>query len=148
MSEARSKLAACVLLVKDDKVFLAKRKNTDWANGQWNIPGGTIERGETARDAAVRELNEEIGVTIDPATLQFHQCVHFIQDEFDVVTFHFIARQWNGDAVNNEPNKISDTDWFAFDALPPNIIEHSKNIIKAISTDHEVYVPRLTKGDA
>jgi 8-oxo-dGTP pyrophosphatase MutT (NUDIX family) len=36
----------------------------------WYTPGGEIEPGETVRRAAVRELTEEIGLTVDPAALE------------------------------------------------------------------------------
>lgn len=36
----------------------------------WSLPGGGIARGETARDAALRELREEIGLVVEPAALR------------------------------------------------------------------------------
>ena len=37
--------------------------------GQWALPGGRIDEGETAQAAALRELHEEIGLALDPADL-------------------------------------------------------------------------------
>lgn len=49
---------ACV--IRDDRVLLQGRADT----GGWGFPGGALELGETAHDAAIRETGEETGVLI------------------------------------------------------------------------------------
>ena len=51
-------------------VLLAKR-NIEPRKGYWGIPQGYMEHGETTREACVREVHEETGLTIDPASLKF-----------------------------------------------------------------------------
>ena len=51
-------------------VLLAKR-NIEPRKGYWGIPQGYMEHGETTREACVREVYEETGVTIDPKMLKF-----------------------------------------------------------------------------
>ena len=53
-------LAFAVVSDRDGRVLLARRIDT----GNWELPGGTIEPGETATAAAVREVGEETGVTV------------------------------------------------------------------------------------
>ncbi len=140
MSEVRAKLAACVALVDDqDRVFLARRTNTDWANGMLGIPGGIVEHGESAEAAACREMLEEVGVLIQEKDLEFNECVHFIQDNHDVITFHFACRQWSGEAKNNEPEKISEAGWFKLNALPDDIIPHSYAVLESIDNPKALY---------
>ncbi len=50
--------------VKDGKVLLVKRAHKPF-NGYWVLPGGHVEQGETIRDAAVREMREELGLDIE-----------------------------------------------------------------------------------
>jgi 8-oxo-dGTP diphosphatase len=52
---------AGVVCVRDGQVLLIRRA-TPPLQGQWSLPGGKIGWGETARDAALRELREEAGV--------------------------------------------------------------------------------------
>ena len=60
-------VAAGCLLNATGEVLIAKRPAGKIAAGQWEFPGGKIEAGESARDALVRELHEELGVDVRDA---------------------------------------------------------------------------------
>lgn len=47
------------LLAKDLSYLLLRRRNGRYLGGQWDIPGGTVEKGESSEEAAVRECFEE-----------------------------------------------------------------------------------------
>jgi 8-oxo-dGTP diphosphatase len=49
------------------EVLIAQRPPGKWQAGRWEFPGGKIERAETPGDAVVRELREELGVTVRAA---------------------------------------------------------------------------------
>lgn len=53
-----------VLVFKDNKILLVQRKREP-LKGQWSLPGGVVELGETVRDAAQREIREECHVEIE-----------------------------------------------------------------------------------
>ncbi|RLI98249.1 MAG: NUDIX hydrolase [Candidatus Aenigmatarchaeota archaeon] len=55
-----TEMSACVLVEKDGKILLVKRKNKTFF-GYWCLPGGHAEPGETPKKAAQREANEEVG---------------------------------------------------------------------------------------
>jgi 8-oxo-dGTP diphosphatase len=55
--------AASVAIVREGKVLLIKRAYAPYQN-LWTLPGGRIEPGETIEQCAVREIAEEIGLTI------------------------------------------------------------------------------------
>ena len=49
------------------EVLIAQRPPGKWQAGRWEFPGGKVERAETPGDAVVRELREELGVTVRAA---------------------------------------------------------------------------------
>ena len=57
-------LAGCIVCNEDGEVLVLHRKTA--THSHWEIPGGKIEPGETAEAAAIRELQEEIGITVRP----------------------------------------------------------------------------------
>lgn len=65
--------AAVLLCVVDAEqgpaVIVIKRAYRGRNAGQWGLPGGRLDAGETAAEAAVRELHEELGLTAAPADL-------------------------------------------------------------------------------
>ncbi len=50
------------------RLLLIRRRN-DPGSGQWSLPGGRVEPGETDKEAVVRELSEETGLDVIPGTL-------------------------------------------------------------------------------
>src|SRR3546814_17306244 len=60
-------VAAGCLVDADGRVLIAQRPVGKIAAGQWEFPGGKIETGESAHDALVRELREEIGIEVRDA---------------------------------------------------------------------------------
>jgi 8-oxo-dGTP pyrophosphatase MutT (NUDIX family) len=58
--------AACVLIERDDKVLAVARRGS---TTEFGLPGGKIDPGEEALDAAVREAAEETGLHLDKGKL-------------------------------------------------------------------------------
>jgi len=56
------------VIIEDGQVLLVKRGHPPLA-GEWSIPGGVMELGETLREAAIREAQEETCLTVEPADL-------------------------------------------------------------------------------
>lgn len=55
---------AAAILVKDGKVFAARRRPGAHLAGFWEFPGGKVEVGETAEQCLVRELQEELNIVV------------------------------------------------------------------------------------
>lgn len=62
-------VVAVALLSAQGKVLMQQRPAGKQHGGLWEFPGGKLEQGETPESAVVREIDEELGVTVDPAML-------------------------------------------------------------------------------
>lgn len=58
-------LAVSAAIIRDGKVVIIRR-GPGMASGIYTLPGGVVEVGETVREAIVREVHEEVGMTIEP----------------------------------------------------------------------------------
>lgn len=107
-----------IVVLRPDAVLLVRRGSAP-AQGQWSLPGGAQELGETVEEATRRELREETGLTVGPLTLIAHvDSIH--HDPDGRVRFHYtildFAAVWiGGDAVAGDD--VSALVWAPFDAL-------------------------------
>ncbi|MCA2226485.1 NUDIX hydrolase [Nonomuraea aurantiaca] len=108
-----------VMLVRDGTVLLGKRAGTGYGDGQWHLPSGHLEPGESVVGAAVREAREEVGVTIRPEDLEF---VHVMHRAPDRVGLFFVVRKWAGEPYNAEPHKCAALAWRPLGRLPDDTI--------------------------
>ena len=67
LKSAMAHLRSGIILIEDDRVALIERVN---ARGRYYLfPGGSVEAGETAETAAIREAQEELGVAVELISL-------------------------------------------------------------------------------
>lgn len=122
-------LAAIAIVLRKDKVLLVRRKNEPDA-GLWGFPGGHVEPGETALNAATRELLEETSIVANPNTYLTNVDVieHDIQGD---ITFHFLLAAVMCTYISGTPiagDDVSDVCWFAIDEILENQIQLSKHV--------------------
>ncbi|MTH78937.1 NUDIX hydrolase [Paracoccus aestuariivivens] len=107
------RLAALAVLLDGDRVLLVQRRNPPDA-GLWGFPGGHVEPGETALDAAARELSEETGVIARPRA--YLDNIDMIEREPDgTLRFHFLLAAVLCDYVSGDPlaaDDALDAGWF------------------------------------
>lgn len=84
------KITAVIFLHKDGKLFLCKRSNSKTLfPGQFEVPGGHIEFGETLEEGLKREIREELGIEINLgeifnafAYLSYNNTAHSVEADY------------------------------------------------------------------
>jgi len=101
----RPYLAVSAAIVRDGKILVVRRARAP-AHGLYSLPGGVVEVGETLKEAVMREVREETGMTIEPVALAgFREAI--VRDADSRVERHFIilcfAARWRaGEVLLNE----------------------------------------------
>ena len=123
MTERFNTRLAVFMILRNDKneILLQQRSGTAYLNGYWDLPSGHVEHGEALRDAAVRELLEEVGVTARPEDLELVNIDQYFLDQ-DYVNFTFAVTSWRGTPSICEPDKCSDLNWFDPHTLPEKCV--------------------------
>lgn len=121
--------ASYVYLLRDGAVLLQRRQNTGYMDGHWAAgAAGHLEPGETARQAAVRELREELGVEVDLDDLVPSSVMHRTDGSENPieqrVEWFFSCSAWTGDPIICEPRKCAELSWFPLADLPSPIPEY------------------------
>ena len=77
------------LITRDSKLLVCQRKHNDSNALRWEFPGGKVEAGESAAEALVRELREELGVaaTIGSEVYRTKHRYKELRDEFVLIFF-------------------------------------------------------------
>lgn len=127
MPRNRYPVAIHLFFIRDNHVLLLRRHNTGWRDGEYSVPAGHVEPGETVTEAAIREAAEEVGVALKREALEvihvMHRAAETAADD-ERIDFFLAVNAWGGEPVNAEPDKCDDLRWTPLDALPSNIIPY------------------------
>lgn len=118
-----------LLFFRENQILLLRRFNTGYGDGQYSVPAGHLDGGETVIAAAAREAEEEIGVKIQSNEMSFSTVMHRIEGD-ERVDFFIHVCQWNGEPFNAEPDKCDELCWVDVDHLPENTIPYVRRAIQ------------------
>ena len=104
-------------------VLLIERKHAPFA-GSWALPGGFLNMDETLEEAALRELQEETGIT-GIALQQFHTFSKVNRDpRHRTITTVFIGFANENTPVPQAGDDAAKAQWFNLESLPPLAFDH------------------------
>ncbi len=106
-------LTGCgVLLFNDKKQFLMMKRNSEHATGTYAVPGGWMEFGESFEETAVREIQEELGVTISNIKVLGVVNTVFPKESKHSVAVILAAKLESGEPKVMEPHKCESLKWY------------------------------------
>jgi 8-oxo-dGTP diphosphatase len=100
-------VVACALIDADKRVLIAQRPKGKAMAGLWEFPGGKVERGERPETTLIRELREEIGITVSEACLAPLTFASHAYHDFHLLMPLYICRRWEGDVIAREGQKLA-----------------------------------------
>src|SRR5262249_2909520 len=122
--------------IKDGRVLLIKRAFPP-LQGEWSIPGGGLDVGETIVEGVRRELLEETGITVRVFD-QIETFERIIFDDHERVQYHYVILDYYCEAESGEPRAggdVTDARWVAESDLPNYKLRETATrvIVKAFS---------------
>ena len=112
-------------------ILLIKRKNPPF-KGDWAIPGGLVDKGESLEDAVYRELKEETGIEVN----YLEQLYTFGEPDRDprkrIMSVAYYGLVKPDAFVVHAADDADDADWFKIDELPPLAFDHKKILDMAL----------------
>jgi 8-oxo-dGTP diphosphatase len=100
-------VVACALIDTDRRVLIAQRPQGKTLAGLWEFPGGKVESGERPEATLIRELHEEIGITVREACLAPLTFASHAYEDFHLLMPLYICRRWEGDVVAREGQNLA-----------------------------------------
>ena len=109
-------VVAVALFDEDNRVLIAQRPEGKALAGLWEFPGGKVDPGERPEQALIRELQEELGITVKEECLAPLTFASHAYPDFHLLMPLYVCRRWEGTVVAKEgqqlkwvrPNKLRD----------------------------------------
>ena len=101
-------VVACALVDADKRVLIAQRPEGKTLAGLWEFPGGKVEPGERPETTLIRELHEEIGITVNEACLAPLTFASHAYDDFHLAdaALHLPALGRRGDRARAAATRL------------------------------------------
>ena len=100
-------VVAVALVDADKRILLAQRPEGKQLAGLWEFPGGKVDAGERPEAALIRELREELGITVKEACLAPLTFASHAYETFHLLMPLYICRRWEGTPHGMEGQKLA-----------------------------------------
>lgn len=134
MEKLYPKVGIGVMITRaDGRILMGLRKGSHGA-GEWALPGGALEFGETLLACARREVLEETGMRVENLELISigDELRYIASDNKHYVVIGFQATS-SEEPVNLEPEKCAEWRWFSLADLPSPVLQGSLKIIESVT---------------
>jgi 8-oxo-dGTP diphosphatase len=99
-------VVAAALIDADNRVLIAQRPEGKALAGLWEFPGGKIDPAERPEEALIRELHEELGITVKEACLAPLTFASHAYPDFHLFMALYICRRWEGMVSSREGQSL------------------------------------------
>ena len=107
----KEKIATAAIIQKNNKILIAQRKKDSWLEpNKWEFPGGKVEPLETYEECLIREIKEELNITISIDKLFFKTSHTYIKNnqEFPITIIAYLTDWREGEVKNLD---CQDSQW-------------------------------------
>jgi 8-oxo-dGTP pyrophosphatase MutT (NUDIX family) len=117
-----------IILNDEHQILLVKHSY----QAHWYLPGGGLKKGESAQEALIRELKEEVGIIplVPPRLFGIYYHTYLGVHDYPII---FIIKRF--DMINASSPEIEESGWFAYDSLPEMISPGSKRRLDEFFTE-------------
>jgi 8-oxo-dGTP diphosphatase len=99
-------VVAVALIDADGRVLIAERPEGKQLAGLWEFPGGKIEPGERPEVTLIRELHEELGITVEEPCLAPLTFASHAYESFHLLMPLYVCRRWSGFVQPREGQRL------------------------------------------
>lgn len=128
-------VAVYALLRRDGQLLLLRRAGSGFHDGELSLPAGHVDGGEDAVSAVIREVAEELRVTVQrpdcTLALTGHSGPERPGDDSYVDLF-FSVEGWTGEPGIGEPDRCSELVWVPEQDLPADVVPYVAEAVRAI----------------
>lgn len=108
----------------EKEILMLKRQGTGYCDGDYDLPGGHLEKNEDIFDGMIRETKEEIGIILAREEMEILHIYHRYKS--GMLKFVFKVNKYEGEPINEEPDKCEKIEWININNLPENIVPSIK----------------------
>ncbi len=99
-------VVAVALVDRDNRILVAQRPEGKQLAGYWEFPGGKVDEGERPEISLIRELNEELGITVSEDCLAPLTFASHAYEDFHLLMPLYICRKWQGMVQGRENQQL------------------------------------------
>ena len=111
------------------------RRGGEPLKGEWSLPGGVLETGETIQQGIVREVKEETGLDVEPLTL-VGVYDRIILDAAGIVKYHYVLIDYECRVIGGQllaGSDVTDVRWARWDEIDRlDMADLTKSVIRKV----------------